>query len=196
MKCYWHPLHPASPSLTFLMNSVSWGKTLISDPCLFSLNCFLNSEITVCDTCHQLHDTLLPTACGFSRVLGFSCLGSKHSGIFLNIPLTAGGTSQQTYFLTGGLHLPESRCGEDDGDLGKLLSGWTPPWGTWMLQVGGKKRSIPRVLCLDVFSSKKITFMGFESEPFHTENFVIFPLCPLLPQSSSVWVDSPLHFPY
>lgn len=55
------------------------------------------------------------------------------------------------------------------------------PEGHGMLQVGGKKHRITGVLCLEVFSSKKITFMGFESEPFHTENFVKFPLCPPLP---------------
>ena len=86
MKCHSHPLCPASPCwLTFTVNSGSWGKVLISDQCLFSLDCFLNSEVTVCDTCHQLHLTQLPTPCGFPRVLGFSCLRSRHSKTFLNI---------------------------------------------------------------------------------------------------------------
>lgn len=68
------------------MNSGSCAKILISGPCLFSLDCFLNSEVTVCDTCHRLHLTQLPSPYGFPRLLGFSCLRSKHSKIFLNIP--------------------------------------------------------------------------------------------------------------
>lgn len=34
------------------------------------------------------------------------------------------------------------------------------------------------MLCLEVFSSRKITFIGSESEPFHTENFAILRLSP------------------
>lgn len=43
---------------------------------------------------------------------------------------------------------------------------------------GEKEHSIAGVLCLEVSGSRKITFVVSEFKSFHTENFVLFPLCP------------------
>lgn len=184
MKCHSHPLRPASPCwLTFTMNSGSWGKILISGRCLFSLDCFLNSELTVCDTCHQLHLTQLPTPCGFPRVLGFSRLRKQ---TFQNIPEHSG--SQMEASLSRLISQPETstwaedRC-EDESDLGKL-SARTPPWGICNIpvpQAWERSMALQECCAWKFPATGKITFLGSQSEPFHSKNFVVFPLCSSLP---------------
>lgn len=120
--------------------------------------------------------------CGFPRVLGFSCLRSRHSKTFLNVLAHSWRQVSADLFP---IRRPPLGPRTDVVRVRVIWGNFSVvdplPEGCVMSLCLRKEHGFPGVLCLEVSSSWKITLLDSESEPFHTRNFVMFPPCPTPP---------------